>query len=130
MSASFSLVGPPELIEELSSLTDLSDTRVGRVQPASTLIDAVDAPIGPETITAVVSAITIICGSTRAIAELIDKILDLIAKHRSRPKPAWKGPIGDEEVVIIDPISGKELARISLKADKGELLQRLAHLRP
>jgi hypothetical protein len=124
MGTNYSLLGSPELIEDLATWKDQDGIRVGRPQPATTLVDAVDAPIGPETILPVLAAITVVCGSTQAVVELVDKILAMIASRRAESAKETSKLFIDE-VVVVDPLTGKEIVRIKTTAPKEELVKSL-----
>lgn len=125
MSANFSLVAPPDFIDELAALKELEGVRLGRPQPASTLIDAADAPLGPELIGPVLAAITAICATAGGIVVLVDQIFTLVEKRRKKTAATRPPEDATFEIIILDPVSSRELVRIKSTSTKEAVVKTL-----
>ena len=105
MDRYLSLVGPPEIVNEIAEIPPSADARIGKPQSAVSLVDAADAPIGPDEVMAILAMITIGAKTAKALLDLLKSVRDLLKRKHA---PGQSTPIQ-----LVDTRTGKTLATIT-----------------
>jgi hypothetical protein len=109
------LVGPEDVIEQVGT-AQVADVEVGVVRPADPHVDAVDAPLGPEEIKAILQVVTL-AFKTGAAALVFFKALLEILKKTSAPAPV--------KVEIREGRTNRHIATIDTTTNLDELIKKL-----
>lgn len=104
MNRYISLAASPDIVEAIAQLPMSPDIRVGNVQSAESLIDAADAPMGPDEIKAVLATITLVCTTGKSMIDLLVAVKGVLTK-----RGAGKG----SGVNVVDPRSGRVMAVVT-----------------
>lgn len=90
MPLTVTIVGPREVIDEISRSNDIPDIEMDEPQAERGLADAVDSPIAPDDVQEFFQLLTVAIGTTTSAVILLQKIKDLLKKssrhHRVRIK--------------------------------------------
>jgi hypothetical protein len=114
MSETFvSLVGAEDLINEIERL-QIEGTEIGRSRSADALVDATDAPLGPEEIKQLLQIITVAFSTGTAA-------LTFFAKLRSM----LQNKAATATVQVNDGLSGRAISVIDGATDVQELVQKI-----
>jgi hypothetical protein len=98
MPVTLTLLGPREIIDEISQARDLAGVKMDEPQAAKGLADAVDSPIGPQEIETVLQLLTIGIGTATSAVVLFQKIKDLVKKSGKGRSVRIKNPKNNETI--------------------------------
>jgi hypothetical protein len=114
LSVTVTLLGPQEIIEEVSRNSDIDDLEMDEPQAERGLADAVDSPIGPEEFQQFFQLLTVAIGTATSAVVLFEKIKGLLKKT------------GKNHVVKIkNPKNNKVLGEIGVDTDVRQLAESL-----
>jgi hypothetical protein len=75
------LIAECEALEDID-LDSIRDLDAGEATPLTSEVDALDSPLGADEIKAILDAVTVVAGSTAAIADLSRALIELVHKLR------------------------------------------------
>ena len=107
------LIAETDVLEDVA-LGSISDLDAGEATPLDSDVDALDSPLGADEIKQVLDAITVVAGSTAAIADLSRALIELVRKLRkpvevvnSAGRKVITITVDTSESVLVDEITVK-----------------------
>jgi hypothetical protein len=109
-----SILGRAEAVEAISKQISMQDVTMDPPEPADSLTDALDAPLGPQEIQQVLQFLTVMFGTASSMLLFFDRLISLL-----------KTIEGDQELKLVNPRNGKALGVVRADSKAEEIVKLL-----
>ena len=106
--------GSKEIIEEVHKLNAIEGVQVSKPVASDRAADPLDSPIGADEIKQLVEIVTAVAESGTAITLFLGALRNILKKRQ------------DEGLLVRDPVSGKELGRLTGETSQEDMARILA----